>query len=247
MKLSVLAIAAHPDDIELACSGTLVRLAQQGYPVGILDLTRGELGSRGTPEGRLQEAAEAARILRLTARENLGLADGGLENTPEYRAAIIARIRYYQPDICLINAPFDRHPDHGNAARLTIDALFYSGLSKIETFDLDGCPQQAWRPYHILHYMQDRPFDPDIVVDISEVMDLKEQAILAFSSQFNVEPTEGELTTYISRPDFFQSIRARARHYGHLGGCTYGEPFLYYNKPIPVQDPGLFFQSKPHR
>lgn len=247
MKLDVLAIAAHPDDTELTCSGTLALLAKNCKKVGVLDLTRGELGSRGTPELRREEAAAAARILNLTVRENLGLADGGLVNTPEYRAAIIAKVRHYKPDICLINAPADRHPDHGNAARLTIDALFYSGLSKIETLDPQGQSQAPWRPYHILHYMQDRPFEPDIVVDISEVMDLKEQAILAFKSQFNVEQTEGEPSTYISRPDFFRSIQARARHYGHLGGCTYGEPFLYYNKPIPLKDLGLFFQSKPPR
>jgi len=247
MKLNVLAIAAHPDDTELNCAGTLATLVRQGQKVGVLDLSQGEMGSRGTPEKRLVEAATAASILGLQVRENAGLPDCRLENTAEHRHAIIKAVRTYKPDICFINAPSDRHPDHGNAARLSIDALFYSGLAKIETFDANGTPQDPWRPFHILHYMQDRPFEPDFVFDVSQTIDLKEKAILAFSSQFNVTTADDEPQTYISRPSFFEALRARSRHYGHLIGVEYGEPFQYYGKPMPLNDLSLFLQSKPNR
>lgn len=247
MKLDALAIAAHPDDTELSCSGTLAALVRQGLKVGVLDLSQGEMGTRGTPEKRLIEAADAAAIIGLHVRDNAGLPDCGFDNTAEHRLAIIRAVRAYRPDICFINAPSDRHPDHGNAAKLSIDALFYSGLAKIESKDANGSPQEPWRPYHILHYMQDRPFEPDFVFDISSTIEIKERAILAFSSQFNVETADDEPQTYISRPSFFEALRARSRHYGHLIGVEFGEPFQYYGKPIPLQDLNLFLQSKPTR
>jgi N-acetylglucosamine malate deacetylase 1 len=247
MTLDVLAIAAHPDDTELNCSGTLATLVKQGLRVGVLDLTQGEMASRGTPQERLIEAQEAADILGIHLRENLGLPDCGLENTANHRKAIIQKIRQYRPHVCLITAPSDRHPDHGNASRLSIDALFYSGLTNIETFDPSGQLQEPWRPYHILHYMQDRPFEPDFIFDITSSIDTKEQAILAFKSQFNVKEADGQPETYISRPAFFEAVRARARHFGHLIGVEYGEGFLYHGKPIPLKDLSLFFNSKPTR
>jgi bacillithiol biosynthesis deacetylase BshB1 len=247
MTLDVLALAAHPDDTELNCSGTLAALVKQGLKVGVVDLTKGEKASRGTPEERLKEADKAAKILGLDVRDNLGLPDCGLDNTSEHREAIIQKIRLYQPKICFVNAPSDRHPDHGHASRLSIDALFYSGLKTIKTYDQSGKPQAPWRPYHILHYMQDRPFEPDFVFDISSVMEQKENAILAFSSQFNVKEADGEPQTYISRPSFFEAIRARARHFGHLIGVEYGEGFLYHGKPIPLADLNVFLGSTPTR
>jgi N-acetylglucosamine malate deacetylase 1 len=246
-KLNVLAIAAHPDDTELCCAGTLALLARQGLDVGVADLTRGEMGTRGTPETRLTEAGEAAKILGLAMRENLGLPDTRLDNTPENREAIIRFIRACRPDVCLINSPDDRHPDHRNASRLTIDALFYSGLAKITTNGFDGKPQEAWRPHHILHYMQDKTFEPSLVFDISETIHLKEKAILAFKSQFNVDPDDPEPQTYISGNRFFEMIRGRARHYGHMIGAEFGEPFLYYNGPLPFSDFNLFLNARPKR
>ncbi|TVQ14423.1 MAG: bacillithiol biosynthesis deacetylase BshB1 [Balneolaceae bacterium] len=246
-KLDVLAIAAHPDDTELCCSGTLAVLARQGRNVGVADLTKGEMGTRGTPEGRLQEASDAAGILGLTMRENLGLPDTRLDNTPENREAIIRLVRTWRPDVCLINSPDDRHPDHRNASRLTIDALFYSGLKKISTTGDDGKEQEPWRPHHILHYMQDKTFEPSIVFDITETMHLKEKAILAFKSQFNVAEHDPEPQTYISGNRFFEMIKGRARHYGHMIGAEFGEPFLYYNGPLPFSNFDLLLNSRPKR
>jgi N-acetylglucosamine malate deacetylase 1 len=245
-KLDVLAIAAHPDDTELCCSGTLAALVSQGLQAGVADLTRGEMGTRGTPEQRLDEAAEAARILGLTVRDNLGLPDTLLENTPDNREAIIRILRHYRPEICLINSPEDRHPDHRNASQLTIDALFYSGLKKIRTEGPDGNDQNPWRPHHILHYMQDKPFEPSVIFDISDTMHLKEKAILAFKTQFNSSSADGP-QTYISGKEFFSMIKARARHYGHLIGVKYGEAFLYHNGPLPLSGFDLFLKSKPLR
>jgi N-acetylglucosamine malate deacetylase 1 len=247
MKLDVLAIAAHPDDTELNCAGTLAALVRQGLKVGVLDLTQGEMGSRGTPELRRSEANEAARIIGLSMRDNLALPDCGLDNTPEHRLAIIRAVRMYQPDVCFINAPSDRHPDHGNASKLTTDALFYSGLPKLTSTDSVGNQQEPWRPFHVLHYMQDRPFEPDFVFDISDTIEIKEKAILAFKSQFNVHEAGHEPQTYISRPSFFEAIRARARHFGHLIGVDYGEGYLYHGKPIPLHDLNVLLHSKPTR
>lgn len=246
-KLDVLAFAAHPDDTELCCSGTLAALALQGLRVGVADLTKGEMGTRGTPEQRLLEAAEAANILGLAVRENIGLSDTRLDNTPENREAIIRILRRYQPEICLINSPEDRHPDHSNACRLTIDALFYSGLQKLKTTGEDGGRQETWRPYHILHYMQDKPFEPSMVFDITETIHLKEKAILAFKSQFNASPGDSGPETYISGNRFYEMIISRARHYGHMIGVEFGEPFLYYNGPVPMSGFEFLLKAKPRR
>ena len=236
VKLDVLAIAAHPDDTELTCSGTLAKLALQGKKVGVLDLTQGEMGTRGTAEQRLTEAQNAAKILGLAVRDNLGLPDCGLENTEHHRRAIIESVRRYRPDICLINAPDDRHPDHRNASMLVSDALFYSGLHKLNTADANGNPQQPWRPYHIMHYLQHWNLNPDIIFDISDTLEVREKAILAFESQFNAPKNDNEPETYVSRPEFFEALRGRARHYGQLIGVEFGEPFIYRGDAIPFSD-----------
>ena len=211
-------MAAHPDDAELAVSGTIASAIAQGKKVGIVDFTRGELGTRGTPEIRLAESAAATQILGIHARENLGLADGFFQNDRESQLKLIDVIRKYQPDIVLANALEDRHPDHGKGAALAIDACFLSGLRKIET----GLP--AWRPQHVYHYIQDRYLKPDIVVDISAHWATKEAAIRAFKSQF-FDPNSTEPASYISSPDFLAFVEARAQEMGHKIGVKYGEGF----------------------
>lgn len=251
MKLDVLAIAAHPDDVELCCSGTLAALARSGKKCGILDLTQGEMGTRGTPTQRLEEAQEAARILGMKVRLNAGLPDCGLENTTEHRETIIRHVRALRPEVCLINAPEDRHPDHRNAAQLSLDALFYSGLSKLRTSDESGTAQEPWRPYHIMHFMQHWPFAPTFVFDITSTIDLKEKAILAFGSQFNVKGADGdadeEPETYVSSPRFFEALRGRARDYGQRIGVDFGEPFLYYNGPVALKNFDVLLETQPQR
>lgn len=247
MKLDILALSSHPDDTELCCGGTLAALVHQGKKVGVIDFTRGEMGSRGTAEQRLQEAKKAADIIGLEIRKNLGLPDTRLESNREYQKNIIRQIRKYKPHVCLIGAPTDRHPDHGNGTQLALDALFYSGLTKIETSDEKGNPQDRWRPSHVLHFMQDRPFDPDIVFDISDTFETKKEAILAFETQFNVQDPGDEPETYISNKRFFEGIEARAQHYGHLIGAKYGEPFKYYNGPLPIASFDVFFETNPKR
>jgi N-acetylglucosamine malate deacetylase 1 len=243
MKLDVLAIAAHPDDVELCCAGTLAALARDGRKVGVLDLTRGEMGTRGTPELRLREAQDAAGILGLAVRENAGLPDCGLENTPAHREAIIRIVRRYRPEVCFVNAPEDRHPDHRNAARLALDALFYSGIARLPVED---APPEPWRPRHILHFMQHWPFPPTFVFDITETIDIKEKAIRAFASQFDVNDDDGP-QTYVSSRRFFEALRGRAREYGLQIGVTFGEPFLYYGGPVPLNSLDVLFSTKPVR
>lgn len=247
MKLDVLALSAHPDDTELCCGGTLAALVNQGEKVGVIDFTRGEMGTRGTPEQRLKEAENAADIIGLEVRENLGLPDSQLESNRMYQKKIIRKIRAYRPHICLVGAPTDRHPDHGNGTHLALDSIYFSGLAKIETSDKNGNPQERWRPSHTLHFMQDRPFKPDLVFDISDTFETKKKAILAFESQFNVQDTKDEPETYISSEEFFEGIEARARHYGHLIGAKYGEPFQYQNGPVPMKSFGALFETKPMR
>lgn len=247
MTLDVLAFAAHPDDTELCCGGTLAALVNQGKKIGVVDFTRGEMGSRGTQEERMKESAKAADIIGLSVRENLGLPDTRLDNRPDYREQIIRKVRQYRPHICLVGAPSDRHPDHGKATRLALDAIFYSGLVKIETEDKEGNPQDPWRPSHVLHYMQDRPFEADLVFDITDTFETKKEAILAFNTQFNVSDPGDEPETYISSESFFKGIEARARHYGHLIGAEYGEPFQYWNGPLPFGSFESLFEVKPKR
>lgn len=247
MNVDILAFGAHPDDTELGCSGTLAKLVIQGKKVGVVDLTRGEMGSRGTPEIRLQEAAKAAEILGLSVRENLGLPDTQLENTRELHLPIIQAVRKFRPHICLLPAPADRHPDHGDASALLVDAIFYSGLVKIETTDESGALQKPHRPAHMLHYMQDRPFEPDFIFDISETIQSKEKAIKAFATQFDVADPGDEPETYISDPSFFEALKARDKHLGHLAGFDYGEGYLYHGKPVPLSSFDLFTNTKPKR
>lgn len=219
MKLDILVMAAHPDDAELSCSGTILKHIAAGKKVGIVDFTRGELGTRGTPEIRLQESADATKILGLHARENLGIRDGFFRNDEETQLKLIEVIRKYQPEVVLANALEDRHPDHGKGAQLAIDACFLSGLRQIKTGDLP-----AWRPTQLYHYIQDRYLEPDFVVDISAHWDQKESAIRAFKSQF-FDPSSTEPASYISSPDFLHFIQARAMEMGHKIGVKYGEGF----------------------
>jgi len=247
MKTDVLAFGAHPDDTELSCSGTLAALVQQGKSVVVADLTRGEMGSRGTPESRLREAEAAAKILGLSERVNLGLPDTQLSNTRELQLPIIQAVRTYRPHICFIPAPADRHPDHGDASALIKDAIFYSGLIKIETRNSAREIQEPHRPAHVIHYMQDQPFSPDFVFDISATIDTKEAAIRAFSTQFDVKDPGNEPETYISDPGFFKALRSRASHFGHLAGFEYGEGFLIAQKPFPATSLRFLEETKPKR
>lgn len=247
MQLDILALAAHPDDTELCCGGTLSAMSNQGKKVGVIDFTRGEMGTRGTPGQRMIEASTAADIIGLEVRENLGIADTNIQNSRENQVKIIEQVRKYRPHLCLVGAPSDRHPDHRRATQLALDALFFSGLAKIKTVDEMGSPQERWRPSHILHYMQDRPFEPDIVFDITQTFETKKEAILAFETQFNAGDGDDEPETYISNTKFFKGIEARARHYGHLIGTAYGEPFKYYNGPLPMNSFGALFETTPFR
>lgn len=240
MKLDVLAIAVHPDDVELGCSGTLMVALQQGKTVGILDLTKGELGTRGTPEGRLREARAAADVMGISIRENAGMADGFFCNDEAHQRQIIPFVRKYQPDIVITNAFEDRHPDHGRAGNLVYDACFYSGLRKIETRDENGELQAPWRPKNVFHLIQDRYIKPDFVIDISEVMERKIQAIAAFESQFFVpEYGKNEPQSYISSPEFFEFVKARAREMGHAIGVEYGEGFTSH-RALGIRDLSVF-------
>jgi len=226
-------------------------LAKQGYQVGIVDFTKGELGSRGSPELRMEEAERAAEIIGLSARENLGLPDGNIANTKENQRVLIQRIRRYRPHVVLITAPECRHPDHCDAAELATDALYYSGLRKIGTTEDDGTTQEPWRPHHVLHYMQSVPFDPTFVVDVTDVWEQRIEALRAFKSQFHnpdYEASEDEPETYVSNPAFFQWIEARARTYGYKIGATFGEPLLYRHGPVGVSDlVGVLEREKKYR
>jgi bacillithiol biosynthesis deacetylase BshB1 len=226
MKLDILAIAAHPDDVELSSSGTIIKSILQGKKVGILDLSKGELGTRGTPEIRAMEAARASEIMGLTVRENIGLPDGFLNNVKEQQLAIIPFVRKYRPDIVLANALTDRHPDHGIGAALAAKACFLSGLKAISTVDENGNAQEAWRPRALYHYIQDRFMHPDFVVDISDQWEQKVKSIEAFSSQFFVGKEESEPATPISTPEFMMFLESRAREYGRSIGVQFGEGFV---------------------
>ena len=224
IKLDVLAFGAHPDDIELGCSGTLLVEKLSGKKTGIIDLTQGELGTRGSVEIRKQEAAAGAKILQVDIRENLELADGFFTNDEAHQRKVITMIRKYQPDIILCNAPEDRHPDHGKGARLLEDAVFLSGLRKIET-SINGVPQRVWRPAYVFNYVQDRYLKPDFVIDITEVMEQKIASIRAYSTQFD-SLDNNEPQTYISTPDFLDSVIYRAKMFGKMIGVKYAEGFI---------------------
>lgn len=231
MKLDILAIGVHPDDVELSCSGTILNELKLGKKVGILDLTQGELGTRGTIETRYEEAAAAAKVLGVHARENLKMRDGFFKNDEEHQLKLISAIRKYQPEIVLANALDDRHPDHGRAGHLIADASFLSGLIKIETKDEKGKDQDRWRPKYILHYLQDWYHEPDLIIDISDVFDQRMKSIQVYSSQFfSNGAKDEEPATYISTPDFLESIIGRARMLGKRIGVKYAEGFICEKK-----------------
>jgi bacillithiol biosynthesis deacetylase BshB1 len=223
MKLDILVFAVHPDDAELGCAGTILKHIAQGKRVGIVDFTRGELGTRGTAETRDKEAADSAQILGLHARENLRFKDGFFKNDEAHQLEVIKMVRKYQPELILTNALQDRHPDHGRAGDLANDAIFLSGLRRIETV-VDGENQEAWRPKLVLQYIQDRYIKPDIIVDITDFMDQKIKSIKAFKTQF-ASTSNDEPQTYISTPEFFDSVIARAQEFGKNIGARYGEGF----------------------
>ncbi len=223
MKLDILAIGAHPDDVELSCSGTIAKEVEKGKKVGILDLTRGELGTRGTQEIRDQEAKKAADILNVAIRENLGFKDAFFVNDKTHQLQIIEIIRKYQPEIVLCNAIKDRHIDHGKASKLVSDACFLSGLRKIETI-YNNDLQAPWRPKNVYHYIQWANINPDFVVDISEHIDKKIESVLAYSSQF-YDKDNKEPNTPISSKNFLDSVKYRAADLGRIIGVKYAEGF----------------------
>lgn len=218
LKLDILAFAAHPDDVELACGGTIIKQVQLGSKVGVIDLTQGELGTRGTIETRKQESEASSKILGLSIRENLGLQDGFLKEDEESLLMIIQTIRKYQPEIIFCNALSDRHPDHGISGKLVSRACFLSGLIKIET------GQDAWRPKIVYHYIQDRYIKPDVVIDITDQFETRMKAVMAFKTQF-YNPESKEPQTPISSLDFLENLKGRMLDFGRLINTTYGEGF----------------------
>jgi len=223
MKLDILAFGAHPDDVELGCGATIAKEISLGKKVGIVDLTRGELGTRGSAEIRDQEAAKAADVLGVSVRENLAFRDGFFVNDEEHQLEIIKMIRKYKPEIVLCNAIDDRHIDHGKGSKLVSDACFLSGLRRIET-TFDGENQDAWRPKLVYHYIQWKNIEPDFVVDVSEFMDKKIEAVMAYSSQF-YDPNSKEPMSPIASKNFTESIEYRAKDLGRLVFAEYAEGF----------------------
>jgi len=229
MKLDILAVGVHPDDVELSCSGTLVKHIAMGKSVGLLDLTQGELGTRGSADIRMQEAEAAMRYMKAACRVQLQFKDGAIENNFQHQQAIIECIREYRPDIVLCNAPEDRHPDHGRAAGLVADACFYSGLPK-RVSHRNGIAQAAWRPKAVYHYIQDVYLKPDFVIDVTAFIEQKRALITCFKSQFyNPQSTEPE--TPISSPFFLQSIESKMALYGRALGVAYAEGFITRRYP----------------
>lgn len=223
MKLDILAFGAHPDDIELGCAATIAKEVSKGKKVGIIDLTQGELGTRGSAELRMKEAANAAEILGVSVRENLKFADGFFKNDKEHQLEIIKMVRKYQPEIVLCNAINDRHIDHGKGSKLVSDACFLSGLQKIET-EIGGESQEKWRPKLVYHYIQWKNIEPDFVVDVTGFIDKKIESVMAYASQF-YDPNSKEPQTPISSKNFTDSIEYRARDLGRLIGTEFAEGF----------------------
>ena len=223
MKLDILAFGAHPDDVELGCSGTIAKEVSLGKKVGIIDLTRGELGTRGSVEIRNSESAKASENLGVSVRENLDMRDGFFINDEAHQLKIIEILRKYRPEIVLCNAITDRHIYHGKGSKLVSDACFLSGLIKIET-ELNGKKQQAWRPKVVYHYIQWQNIEPDFVVDISGFMDKKMESVLAYGSQF-YDPNSKEPVTPITSKTFLDSVKYRAEDLGRLVGVAYAEGF----------------------
>lgn len=233
MKVDILAIGAHPDDVELSSSGTIMHQIAKGNKVAILDLTEGELGSRGTVQTRYAEAAVASDIMGLTDRANIALSDGFFELSKENKIKIIEQIRYYRPEVVLVNAYRDRHPDHGRGAALAKDACFLSGLRKIET-EFEGVKQEHWRPKAVYGYIQDYHLKPDFIVDITPYVDRKIEAILAYKTQF-YNPNSNEPDTPISGKDFLNFLKGRWADFGRLIGVEYAEGFTA-DRPIGIDD-----------
>jgi bacillithiol biosynthesis deacetylase BshB1 len=242
IKLDVLAVAVHPDDVELGCAGTLLMEKRNGKKTGVVDLTRGELGTRGSAKLRAEEAAKAAAILQLDVRENLEMADGFFRNDEAHQRLLIRAIRKYRPEVVLANALEDRHPDHGRAGHLITESCFLSGLRKIGTLDEEGKPQEQWRPKHVFHYIQDRYIAPDFVYDISAAFETKLESIKAYSSQFfSTDYAEGEPQTYISTPEFLDAIIGRHRMFGKMIGVPFAEGYVT-QKTIGVRSFDAFVQ-----
>jgi N-acetylglucosamine malate deacetylase 1 len=233
MKLDILVFAAHPDDAELGCGGTIAKHTSLGYRVGVVDLTKGELGTRGTVLTRDAEAKDSAGILGLSSRANLNLRDGFFKNDEEHQLKLIQVIRKYQPEIVLANAIHDRHPDHGKGAAIAFDSCFLAGLAKVETRE-DGVSQKAWRPKHIYHYIQSQYIAPDFVVDVSAHWKTKMDSIKAFKTQF-FDPSSNEPETFISKPTFLTFLEARAKELGQSIGVEYGEGFTKANA-LAIED-----------
>ena len=224
MKLDILVFAFLSDDAELGCGGTIIKHTSNGFKVGVIDLTKGELGTRGSDKIRLEEAEAASKIMNLTLRENLGFDDGFFVNDDLHKQVLIEKIRNYRPDIILTNAPSDRHPDHARASQLTIDSCFLSGLEKIDT------NQKVWRPKAIYHYIQFNNLNPDFVVDITKQFDQKIDAVKSYKSQF-FDPKSKENNTIISTKDFFDSIEYRAKDLGRQTSCNFAEGFISHQLP----------------
>lgn len=229
LKLDILAFGVHPDDVELSCAGTLMKHIAQGKKVGIIDLTQGELGSRGTAETRKQEAEAASEIMGVSVRNNLKMADVFFEINEQNKRLIIEQIRKYRPEIVLCNAVSDRHPDHGRAAKLVSDASFLSGLVKVET-ELDGQQQQAYRPKAVYHFIQDVYLKPDFVIDVTEFVERKIDAIKAYKTQF-YDPNSKEPQTPISGKEFFDFVKGRMMQFGRPIGAEFGEGFTVEREP----------------
>ena len=224
MKLDILVFGAHPDDVELGCGGTVIKEVKAGKKVGVIDLTRGELGTRGTANTRNTETKLASEIMGVSIRENMDFKDGFFKDDEEHKLALIKKIRQYKPEIVITNAVSDRHPDHGRGAQITIDACFLAGLEKIDT------GQQLWRPRAIYHYMQFNYLMPDLVVDISAEMKEKLQAVKSYSTQF-FNPESSERETIISSQGFLDSVSYRARDLGRQSNCEYAEAFIAHQIP----------------
>ena len=234
MKLDVMAIGSHPDDVELGCSGTLIKEINRGKKVGIIDLTQGELGTRGTIETRYQEAANAAMVMGVSVRENLKMRDGFFKNDEEHQMQLVQVFRKYQPEIVIGNILEDRHPDHGRGGWMIYDACFLSGLRQVKSLDENGKEQEKWRPKMLLHYIQDRFYEPDVIIDVSDVWEKRMEAIRAYRTQF-YDPNSKEPQSYLSNPEFMEFLAARAREYGKRIGVQYGEGFVS-KKSIGLRD-----------
>jgi len=233
MKLDILAFAAHPDDVEMSCGATIAKYASLGKKAGIVDFTQGQMGTRGTPELRLQEAERSAEILKLAIRENLGFEDIYFTNDIDHQLKVVEMIRKYKPEIVFANAQKDRHPDHEKAAAIVKTAVFLSGLQKLETI-IDGVKQEPWRPRSVYHYIQSTMLDPDFVVDVSDFWEQRNEAIYAFASQVHM-PNSGGTETFISSPEFMLMLDARGKMLGQSIGAKFGEGFKV-NRNLGVTD-----------